>query len=113
MTQTALKSPARLEAGSKKRHSYRPLPTQFQRDGFNYRQIAREGGGAIYEQIRIGIPNPTVGYEVIRIRRRDGFYIHGRFVEPAETYPSSQAWGIDGWTFPTKEAAFAKLREIV
>lgn len=107
-----IKTPARAQAGSKKGHSYRPLQTHFQRDGFNYRQIAREGDAAIYEQTRAGIPDPSIGYEVIRIRRRDGFYIHGRFVEPAEVYPNSEAWGVDGWTLLTKDAAFAKLREV-
>lgn len=112
MSQTAFKTPSRAEAGSKKRHSYRPLQTHFQRDGFNYRQIAREGAGAIYEQTRAGLANPSVRYEVIRIRRRDGFHIHGRFVEAAEVYPNSEAWGIDGFTLTNKDAAFAKLRQV-
>jgi len=38
--------------------------------------------------------------------------IHGRFVEPAEVYPNSEAWGTDGFTVTDKERAFAKLREI-
>jgi len=50
---------------------------------------------------------------VIRIRRRDGFQINGRFVEPAEVYPNSEAWGIDGFTLTNEDAAFAKLRDLV
>jgi hypothetical protein len=50
--------------------------------------------------------------EVIRIRRRDGFQIGGRFVEPAKVYPKSEAWGVDGFTMPHKDAAFAKLRQV-
>ena len=57
--------------------------------------------------------NPAVCYEVIRIRQREGFQIGGRFVEPAEVYPNSEAWGVDGWTMQGKEAAFRKLREVV
>jgi hypothetical protein len=88
------------------------LPKEFRRDGFDYRQIAREGNAAIYEQRWTGCAEPSVCYEVIRARRREGFEIDGRFVEPAEVYPNSQAWGENGWTFTNKDAAFVKLQEI-
>ncbi|HWX17463.1 MAG TPA: hypothetical protein VNY07_12830 [Chthoniobacterales bacterium] len=108
----AAKTSATAEAWSKERHFYKPLPIRFRRDGFDYRQIAREGNAAIYEQSWSGCRNPSISYEVIRIRRRDGFQIDGRFVEPAEVYPNSEAWGLDGFTVTDKDAAFAKLREI-
>jgi hypothetical protein len=109
----AIKTRATAEAWGKKGHSYKPLPTRFRRDGFEYRQIAREGEAAIYEQTWSGCAEPSVCYEVIRIRRRDGFQIGGRFVEPAEIYPKADAWGVDGFTLTDKDAAFAKLRELV
>jgi hypothetical protein len=105
-----IKTRATGEAGTKKQRSYKPLPTQFRRDGFNYQQIARETDAAIYQQTCNG--GDFTSYEVIRIRRREGFRIDGRFVEPAEVYPNSDAWGVDGFTFPDKDAAFAKLREV-
>jgi hypothetical protein len=108
-----IKTRATAEAWDKKRHSCKPLPIRFRRDGFQYPQIAREGEAAIYEQIWRGCAEPSVCYEVIRIRRRDGFQICGRLVEPAEAYPSSGAWGVDGFTLTDKDAAFAKLRELV
>ena len=107
-----IKTRARREGGAKKRPFYKPLPTEFSRDGFDYRQIARERDAAIYEQTWSACSNPSVCYEVIRIRRREGFHIGGRFVEPAEVYPNSDAWGIDGFTLTDKDAAFAKLREV-
>jgi hypothetical protein len=107
-----IKTHATAEAWGKKRHSYKPLPTRFRRDGFNYRQIAREGEAAIYEQTWAGWCDPSVCYEVIRVRRRDGFQVNGRLVEPAEIYPKAEAWGVDGFTFTDKDAAFAKLREV-
>ena len=106
------KGTATGDGGSEKRHSYKPLPKEFRRDGFQYRQIIREGDAAIYEQRWTGCQNPSIAYEVIRIRRREAFEIAGRFVEPAELYPNSEAWGTDGFTFTDKDAAFAKLREI-
>jgi hypothetical protein len=108
-----IKTRATAEAWSKKCHSCKPLPTRFRRDGFNYRQIARERLGAIYEQTWAACCDPSVCYEVIRIRRRDGFQVNGRLVEPAEIYPKAEAWGVDGFTLIDKDAAFAKLREVV
>lgn len=106
------KTRATAEAWGQKGHSYKPLPKEFRRDGFQYRQIAREGNAAIYEQTWGGCPNPSVCYEVIRIRCREGFQIVNKFVEPAEVYPKSEAWGVDGFTLSDKDAAFAKLREV-
>jgi len=108
----AQKTSARAEAGSKKGHFYRPLPKKFRRDGFNYRQIARQGDVAIYEQTWTGSAEPSPCWEVIRIRRREGFLIDGRLVEPAEVYPNSEAWGVNGLTFTDKDTAFAKLRDL-
>jgi hypothetical protein len=106
------KTSAAVEACSKKGRFYKPLPKEFRRDGFSYRQIVREGNAAIYEQSWNGCDSPSRCWEVIRIRRRDGFRIGSRFVEPAEIYPRSEVWGTDGFTFTDKERAFAKLREL-
>jgi hypothetical protein len=108
-----IKTRATAEAWGKKRHSCKPLPTRFRRDGFEYRQIARERDAAIYEQTWSGCSDASVCYEVIRIRGREGFEINGRFVEPAEIYPKAEAWGVDGFTLTDKDAAFAKLREFL
>jgi hypothetical protein len=106
------KARARATAEGRKRHFYRPLPMRFRRDGFDFRQVAREGDVAIYEQTWKSNQD-SAAFEVICIRRREGFQIGGRFVEPAEVYPNSEAWGVDGWTAQDKQAAFRKLREVV
>jgi hypothetical protein len=108
----ARKTNATAEGGSKKRHSHKPLAKEFRRGGFTYKQIARERDAAIYEQTWNGCRNPSVSYEVIRIRRREGFEIGGRVVEAAEVYPNSEAWGVDGFTFTDEEAASAKLSKM-
>jgi hypothetical protein len=106
------KTRATAEGGGKKHHFYKPLLKEFRHDGFTFRQIVREGDAAIYEQTWNGCQNPNVAYEVIRIRRRKGFQIGSKFVEPAEVYPKSEAWGVDGFTLTDKDAAFAKLRAL-
>jgi hypothetical protein len=105
------KTSATAEAGGRKDRSYKPLPKRFQHDGFDYRQIYREGDFAIYKQTWKSNEH-TAAFEVIRIRKREEFEIGGRFVEAAEVYPNSEAWGVDGWTVQNKDAAFRKLREI-
>lgn len=112
MIKAPAKTCATAEARSQKQQFYRPLPKEFKQSGFTYRQIAREGDAAIFEQTWNGCNNSSVSYEVIRIRRREGFEIAGRHVEPAEIYPNSQAWGSNGWTVSDREAAFRKLREV-
>src|SRR5260370_18892626 len=114
----ATKTRATAERGGKKGQRrgkkglfYKPLEAQFRHNGFDYCQIAREGDVAIYEQRWPGSEN--VCYEVVRIRRREGFEIGGKFIEPAEVYPKSETWGVDGFTLTDKDAAFAKLREII
>ena len=112
MSPPTRKARSTAEAGSKKSH-YRPLRKEFRHDGFTYRQIARERNAAIYEHTWNGCPNPSIAYEVIRIRRRDGFQISDRFVEPAEVYPRSELWGVDGFTLTNRDKAWAKFSEIL
>jgi hypothetical protein len=106
---SAQKTRATAEADTKNGHFYKPLPTRFRHNGFAYKQVAREGDGAIYEQTWSDCLNPSVCYEVIRVRRREGFQISGRFVEPAEVSPASELWGVHGFTVIDRDAAFAKL----
>jgi len=105
------KTRSTAQARTEKGHC-RPLPKEFRRQGSTYRQIAREGEAAIYAQTWNGCPNPAVCFEVIRVRRREGFRIGPRFIEPAEVYPPAERWGELGSSFCHKGAAFAKLREI-
>ena len=100
------------ERGDKKGQIYKPLRKEFRHDGFDLHQIAREADAAIYQQTWPGCSS-TASYEVVRIRQREGLWIGRTFLEPAEVYPKSEAWGVDGWTVQDKEAAFHKLREVV
>jgi hypothetical protein len=87
------------------------LPTLFPHGWFDYQQVHREGDFAIYRQTWEGNEH-SAAFEIIRIRRHEGFHIDGRFVEPGEIYPKSEAWGTDGWTIHDRDAAFHKLRAI-
>ena len=79
-----IKTRATAQARGKKCHSYKPLASRFRRDAIDYRQIAREGDAAIYEQTWCGCSDPSVCYEVVRIRRREGFQITAEVVREDE-----------------------------
>ena len=97
------------DGGSKKGRFYKLLAKEFRRGGFQYRQIAREGNAAIYEQDWLGCAEPDRCYEVVRIRHREGFQIRNRFVNAAEIYPNSEAWGVDGFTFANRNKAWPRF----
>lgn len=87
---------------------YKPLPTEFDKFGFHFKQIWREGDYAIYEQTKEGHAHKN--WEAIRIRRHDGFQIAGNEIEPKEIYPSNERWGDDGFTLTSIEDARAKIK---
>lgn len=86
-----------------------PLPTTVRSDGFTLEQVVRDGDVAVYSKTKPGHLKTT--FEVIRVGSHKGFEIGGKQIPPAETYPSSNQWGVNGWTCPTKEAAFKKMDE--
>ena len=112
MSGPSRKTSATAEGGTKKGHFYKLLAKEFRRGGFQYRQIARNKDAAIYEQTWLGCAEPSPSYEVVRIRRREGFQIGNRFVKAAEIYPNSEAWGVDGFTFTDRNKALDKVFEI-
>lgn len=87
----------------------KPLPTDFTRLAFRYRQVERIGDLAIYHQTEGGSHR---SYEVVKVRRMPERNIKGRVLEAGEVYPRSERWGIDGWSCPTLERARAKLAEL-
>ena len=109
---SATKTRAMAEGGTKKGHFYEPLKKEFRRGAFQYRQIAHEGNAAIYEQTWLGCAEPSPSYEVVRIRRREGFQIGNRLLNAAEICPNSRAWGVDGLTLTNRNKAWDKFFEI-
>lgn len=85
--------------------NYKPLKESFSRKGFTFTLLKREGDKAIYEQ-KMG--SKLLAYEVIKVRRHDGYTIAGVFMEPSETYPSDSDWGTYGWTYTKLEQAKTK-----
>jgi hypothetical protein len=86
------------------------LPKTIQNKGFNLKQLKRVGDKAIYEQTKKG--QDAKSYEVIRIGKHNGYELGGAKIAPAETYPGSSQWGINGWTFTDLALAEKKFKSL-
>lgn len=84
----------------------------FEKSGWFFEQIKRQGAIAIYKRWKDGGLPPH--YEVIRIQSHNGFPIPGtdKQSEPAEFYPSEKQWGTHGFTFTKMEGAEIKFHEL-
>jgi hypothetical protein len=89
-----------------------PLATEFNHGGFHYKQVAREGRVAIYSQAWSEIKNPSVAYEVVRIKALPDRMMFGKLVPAHEAYPGSEEWGERGWTYTDLDRAFARFRKL-
>lgn len=91
----------------------KPLPEEFDKKGFHYRRLWREGEVAIYEQSK----GPAITFETIVVREQnattlelDGVKVD---LEHREIYPSSEQWGTYGWTTLDAFAAMRKARQVI
>lgn len=83
----------------------------FTSKSFTHNQIHREGDFAIYERRHNN--SDKKHYEVIRIQSHNGYSIGNQSYPPSEFYPSSNAWGSDGYTCVSKENAYKRLDKMI
>lgn len=89
----------------------RTLPLTLKHDGFELRQLAREGSVALYGQYRGERLN---SYEVILVQTHTAHtWPNGKVTEAGEHYPRSEKWGDAGWTFRVLETAQAHMARLV
>lgn len=86
-------------------NSIRSAPLEFNRDGYRFKRVWRDGLVAIYSQTQQGADYPAV-WEVILLHVAKP---HPRDPDqsPKEHYPSSEQWGVRGWTC----LSFARAKE--
>jgi hypothetical protein len=95
---------------STEKNPIRALPMHVTKDGFDFHQVIREGQVAVYRQTKAG--TSIEDFEVILIQRRPGGIFQGKPFEARETYPVSEEWGLQGWTYQAKERAMAKFNAL-
>ena len=89
---------------------YKVIPTEFNKKGFHYKQVRRDGMKAIFEQTRNG--TELKNYGVVKLGRHNGYVMGGVSIEPAETYPGSSLWGITAWTCQSLQAAECRYQTL-
>lgn len=84
------------------------LEQEFDSRGFHFKQLKREGMLAVFEKTS---ENGYKGFEVCRLKSHNGYEIAGVHIPPAESMPSAESWGTDGFSYQwdEKERAFTKL----
>jgi hypothetical protein len=97
--------------------TYKPIESSFTKNGFQFRQINRDGDVAVFHKAAIKGPlHPLAfdaGFETVVITRHDGYEIAGVKMEPAEQYPGNEMWGTRGWTFPNLLSALNKFEHLL
>lgn len=86
------------------------LPTQFHKRGFSFKQIERKNGFAIYSKFKLN--TKILSYEVIEILSHNGYTLGNTEIPASETFPSSEQWGIKGWTYDDLTAAKKKFLDL-
>lgn len=88
---------------------FKPLATEFTAKGFLHRQVKREGLVAIYERQHVDLGGKDLHYEVVAIKESPERVMGGVTIEARETYPSSEVWGLYGFTCPDSASAHKKF----
>ena len=85
------------------------LEESFSSKGFKLQQIKRDGDVAIYKKQLDDGESQNYHYEVIAIKRHNGYEIAGVKMPPSEMYPSDSQWGDWGFTCERIEDANKKF----
>jgi hypothetical protein len=88
---------------------YRVVSAEFRQAGFTLTQLKRAGNVAIYIQTKMRQP-PV--YEVVLIREHEAYTAFGKEIPAGECYPSSEQWGVKGFSYRTIGAAERKFSEL-
>ncbi len=81
------------------------LEDNFNSKGFNLSLVKREGDVAIYKKTLENSETDAHDFEVIAIKRHNGYEIAGIKMPPAEMYPSNTQWGDWAYTCTSREDA--------
>lgn len=93
-----------------------PLPESFEKSGWSFNQIARDGNIALFRKDRIG--GNAESFEVIVVQSHNGREFKDpesqkvTHYPPAEFYPSSEQWGSKGFSLTTLTDARVRFDEM-
>ena len=88
------------------------LEDSFTSRGFKFSLVKREGDVAIYKKQLDEPDSEAHNYEVIAIKRHNGYEIAGVKMPPAEMYPSDSQWGDWAYTCMSREDADKRFNQL-
>ena len=84
------------------------LPNKTRKNGFDYDQVIRGAGYALYEQT---VSENEHYFELFEIRIRPERVIKGKILEAKEAFPNDEAFGSWAWTYSTLKEALTAMYE--
>lgn len=103
-------SPVVLTRASAAQGTYKPLPAELRKNGFDLNLVERQKDVAIYQKRK---DQYEAGYEVIVIRNKEAYEIAGNYIEAAEYYPGNEDWGTYGFTYCDYRQAHRKFCNLI
>ena len=100
------------KTGFQREQKLKILEESFTSKGFKLQQVKRDGDIAIYKKQLDDPECENYHYEVIAIKRHNGYEIAGVKMPPAEMYPSDSQWGDWAFTCTTIEDANRRFGEL-
>jgi len=89
---------------------YQLLPKNFTEKKFEFKEVFEDGDWKIFE--RKGEDDSVPHFELVKLYKSEEYQIAGNVIPKKWNYPSSESWGVSGFTLLTKDRAFAKLEEL-
>jgi hypothetical protein len=86
------------------------IPSRFRKNGFDFKLLMREGDIGLLRKTKVGLKYES--FEVVIIQRHETFIIKGKLIPAAEHLPSSEQWGVKGWTYSDRMSAERKFDEL-
>lgn len=89
----------------------RKLKSTYKKNGYIHNVLYNDSNFAISE-VYDEDTDKVICYEIFQIIKNKSMKIAGREVEPWESCPSNEDWGMKGWTYRTYKEAENKLELI-
>jgi hypothetical protein len=86
------------------------IPPAFRQNGFEFKLLQREGNIGLFRKTKPKLSFES--FEVVIIQRHDTFTIQGKQVGAGEHLPSSEQWGVKGWTYSDRVSAGRKFDQL-
>lgn len=89
------------------------LPDKFTEKKWNFEKVTREGKLCIYRKWKdIDGKEVSGGYEVFFVQNYPERIISGIKIPAKESLPTSELWGVAGWTEQTEDAARQRFENL-